>query len=90
MRHADQGSPECAESWAVISDREVTLGIRPEDLHVATAADPAELGFDVVGEVVEKLGSEIRLDVAVGSDTMVASGRAQYRANYPRPHASRR
>src|SRR5215467_3075232 len=51
--------------------QEVTLGIRPEDLHVATAADPTELGFDVVVEVVERLGSEILLDVAVGTDTMV-------------------
>jgi len=54
-------------------DQEVTLGIRPEDLHVASAADPAELGFDAAVEVVEKLGSEILLDVAVGPNTMVAS-----------------
>src|SRR6185437_8006170 len=38
---------------------EVTLGIRPEDLRVATSEDPAELSFDAVVEVVEKLGSEI-------------------------------
>ena len=47
--------------------KQVTMGIRPEDLHVATGADPAELGFDAAVEVVEKLGSEILLDVAVGS-----------------------
>jgi len=52
---------------------EVTMGIRPEDLHVASAADPTELGFDAMIEVIEKLGSEILLDVAVGSHTMVAS-----------------
>src|SRR5579883_2465080 len=46
--------------------RRVTMGIRPEDLHIATAADPAELGFEAVVEVIEKLGSEILLDVAVG------------------------
>ena len=57
-----------------MSDKEVTLGIRPEDLRVASAADPAEFGFDVVVEVVEKLGSEILLDVAVGSEH---DGRAQ-------------
>jgi multiple sugar transport system ATP-binding protein len=50
-------------------------------LHVASAADPVELGFDVVVEVVEKLGSEILLDVAVGSDTMVASVEPNIRAN---------
>ena len=45
---------------------EVTMGIRPEDLHVASAADPAELGFEAMVEVIERLGSEILLDVAVG------------------------
>ena len=49
------------------------MGIRPEDLHLASDADPAELGFDAAVEVVEKLGSEILLDVAVGRNTMVAS-----------------
>jgi multiple sugar transport system ATP-binding protein len=39
---------------------------------VASAADPTELGFDAVVEVVEKLGSEILLDVAAGPHTMVA------------------
>jgi multiple sugar transport system ATP-binding protein len=53
--------------------QEVTLGIRPEDLHVASAGDPQELGFDAAIEVVEKLGSEILLDMAVGPHTMVAS-----------------
>src|SRR5581483_7108675 len=53
--------------------REVTFGIRPEDLHIATEADPAELALDAVVEVVERLGSEILLDVAVGRVTMVAS-----------------
>jgi multiple sugar transport system ATP-binding protein len=51
----------------------VTLGIRPEDLHVATEADPPDLGFDAAVEVIEKLGSEILLDVAVGQHSMVAS-----------------
>ena len=53
--------------------KEVTLGIRPEDLHIAGPADPAELSFGAVVEVVERLGSEILLDVAVGPATMVAS-----------------
>ena len=52
---------------------QVTLGIRPEDLHLATEADPPELGFDAAVEVIEKLGSEILLDVAVGQHSMVAS-----------------
>jgi multiple sugar transport system ATP-binding protein len=53
--------------------RQMTLGIRPEDLHVATSADPAGLTFDSKVEVVEQLGSEILLDVRVGEETMVAA-----------------
>ena len=49
------------------------FGIRPEDLHIACDGDPADLSFDAAVEVVERLGSEILLDVAVGSATMVAS-----------------
>jgi multiple sugar transport system ATP-binding protein len=51
----------------------VTLGIRPEDLRIATGEDPAELGFDAVVEVVEKLGSETLLDMQVGGASMVAA-----------------
>jgi multiple sugar transport system ATP-binding protein len=73
--------PQCADRLGRYVGREVTLGIRPEDLWVASPADPPELGFEVVVEVVEKLGSEILLDVAVGSDTMVASVEPNIRAN---------
>src|SRR5262249_5722725 len=51
----------------------VTLGIRPEDLRVASSSDPADLAFDAAVEVVEKLGSEILLDVKVGPGTMAAA-----------------
>src|SRR5437667_226998 len=53
--------------------RQLTMGIRPENLHVASAADPEALTFNSKVEVVEKLGSEILLDVRVGDDTMVAA-----------------
>jgi multiple sugar transport system ATP-binding protein len=53
--------------------KEVALGIRPEDMRVASDADPAEMNLDAVVEVVERLGSEILLDVAVGPTMMVAS-----------------
>jgi multiple sugar transport system ATP-binding protein len=53
--------------------RPLTLGIRPENLHVATSSDPAGLQFNSKIEVVEQLGSEILLDVRVGDDTMVAA-----------------
>jgi multiple sugar transport system ATP-binding protein len=73
--------PQCANRLSRYIGQEVTLGIRPEDLHVASPTDAPDLGFDVVVEVVEKLGSEILLDVAVGSDTMVASVEPHIRAN---------
>jgi multiple sugar transport system ATP-binding protein len=53
--------------------RQLTLGVRPEDLHVAGSADPAGLTFPSKVEVIEQLGSEILLDVRVGEDTMVAA-----------------
>ena len=53
--------------------REVTFGIRPEDLRVANDGDPSDLNIEAVVEVVERLGSEILLDVAVGRETMVAA-----------------
>ena len=50
----------------------VTLGIRPEDLHVATGSDSADYSLDAVVEVVEPLGSEILLDVKVAQSVIVA------------------
>src|SRR5579864_4624520 len=52
---------------------EATLGVRPEDLRIAVDGDNRDLSFDVAVEVVERLGSEILLDVAAGSTSMVAS-----------------
>ena len=53
--------------------KRVTLGIRPEDLHIARPTDPVGTGIDAEVEVVEQLGSEILLDMKVGSEQMVAS-----------------
>ena len=72
---------ECAGRLARYVGKEVTLGIRPKDLHLATAADPTEVSFDVVVEVVEKLGSEILLDVAAGPNSMVACVDPNVRVN---------
>jgi multiple sugar transport system ATP-binding protein len=52
--------------------QKVTLGTRPEDLHPATAADPADSTFEATVDVVEPLGSEILLDVKAGGHTIVA------------------
>jgi multiple sugar transport system ATP-binding protein len=50
-----------------------TFGIRPEDLRIARAGDKDDLTFEAAVEVVERLGSETLLDVAVGGTAMVAS-----------------
>jgi multiple sugar transport system ATP-binding protein len=59
---------------------QVALGIRPEDLRLASSDDPEQPGFDAVVEVVEKLGSQILLDVKVGSAMMVAAVEPTVRA----------
>jgi multiple sugar transport system ATP-binding protein len=53
--------------------QEATLGVRPEDLRIAGAGDAGDLTFDVAIEVIERLGSEILLNVAAGTTSMVAS-----------------
>jgi len=53
--------------------RDITLGVRPEDLTVASAANADDPSFEAVIEVVEQLGSEILLDMKVGESMMVAS-----------------
>jgi multiple sugar transport system ATP-binding protein len=55
------------------SSGKATVGVRPEDIHVAGPTDPADLCFDVEVEVVEQLGSEILLDTRAGDTTFVAS-----------------
>ena len=55
------------------SGRKATLGIRPEDIHIASPGDSADLCFDAEVEVVEQLGSEILLDTRVGLALMAAS-----------------
>src|SRR5919109_102122 len=64
---------ELAPRLLPYADREVIVGIRPEDLRVANGSDPPGLCIDAVVEVVEKLGSEILLDLQVGGQSMVAA-----------------
>jgi multiple sugar transport system ATP-binding protein len=56
------------------------MGIRPEDLTIANGSHAPGLCFDAVVEVVESLGAEILLDLAVGEQTMVASVEPTVRA----------
>src|SRR5688500_1022042 len=53
---------ETAQRLRGHAGRDVTLGIRPEDLYVAGASDADHPCFDATIEVVEQLGSEILLD----------------------------
>ena len=64
---------ETAQRLRGQAGREITLGVRPEDLTVASDADGDRPCFDAVIEVVEQLGSEILLDMKVGDSLMVAS-----------------
>jgi multiple sugar transport system ATP-binding protein len=50
----------------------VTLGVRPEDLQLATGAEPTDLTCEAVVDVMEPLGSEILLDARVGNSSVVA------------------
>ena len=50
-----------------------TLGVRPEDIHIAGPSDPADLCMEAEVEVTEQLGSEIVLDTRVGKAAIVAS-----------------
>src|SRR5260370_18315164 len=63
-----------------LAGQEVTFGIRPEDLRIAGDADPADMSIEAEVEVIERLGSEILLDVAVGPVTMVAAVEPTVRA----------
>jgi multiple sugar transport system ATP-binding protein len=54
------------------------LGIRPEDLRIAPGADG--MSFDVIIEVVERLGSETLLDVKAGPCALVAAVEANVHA----------
>ena len=63
-------APAKAERMRAYKGQTLTLGVRPEDMHI-TGGD-GRTGFDALVEVVEPLGSEILLDVKVGNHVMVA------------------
>jgi multiple sugar transport system ATP-binding protein len=71
---------EIAARLARYAGKDCVLGVRPEDLRIATSADPPDLNIEAEVEVVEQLGPEILLDMAVGSTTMVAAVEPTVRA----------
>jgi multiple sugar transport system ATP-binding protein len=62
------------------SGRDAILGVRPEDLRVARDGEALDMSVEAVVEVVEQLGSEVLLDVSVGSGQMVAAVEPTVRA----------
>jgi multiple sugar transport system ATP-binding protein len=64
--------PAKAAALRAYKGQQVAFGVRPEDVHLATGADPAHHSFDATVEVVEPLGSEILLDVRAGEHPIVA------------------
>ena len=64
--------PAKAAALRAYKGQQISLGVRPEDVHVATGADAAQHIFDANIEVVEPLGSEILLDVRAGRSNIVA------------------
>jgi multiple sugar transport system ATP-binding protein len=72
--------PRVAERLRPYIGEQVTLGIRPEDLSVASGDGADGLSFAAAVEVVERLGSQILLDVKVGSGAMVAAVAPNVRA----------
>ena len=72
-----QVPPAKAGALRAYKGQSVAFGVRPEDVHIATGADPAGLTFDAVVEVVEPLGSEILLDVRAGSSTTTIVARVE-------------
>jgi multiple sugar transport system ATP-binding protein len=73
--------PAIAERLRSHVGRQVTLGIRPEDLRVGPGNGADGCDFPAIVEVVERLGAQILLDVKVGSGTMVAAVEPSVKAN---------
>ena len=71
QRAADEGAGREGGRPQGLQGQGVTLGIRPEDLRVGSAADSSDLAFDAVVEVVEPLGSEILLNVTGAGQQVV-------------------
>jgi multiple sugar transport system ATP-binding protein len=67
------GSPAMNFAAVRIAAENGSLWAESDDLRITGAGDSADLSFNVAIEVIERLGSEILLDVAAGSTTMVAS-----------------
>ncbi len=65
-------TPALVERVRAHNGKRVTLGVRPEALHLASGADAADYSFATSVDVVEPLGNEILLNFRSGGVQMVA------------------
>ncbi len=63
--------PQMAERVRTHAGKRMTMGVRPEALHLATGADSADFCFGSTVGVVEPLGNEILVNFSVGGVRMV-------------------
>ena len=64
--------PQMTERVRAHAGKRMTLGVRPEALHMASGADQPDCCFDTAVDVVEPLGNEILLNFRAGGVPMVA------------------
>jgi multiple sugar transport system ATP-binding protein len=64
--------PQMVERVREHASKRMTLGVRPEALHLANGSDPPEFCFDTAVDVIEPLGNEILLNFRAGGAPMVA------------------
>jgi multiple sugar transport system ATP-binding protein len=65
------GEPPQAPALQAWRDREVVLGLRPEDLHPLAAGDPGA-ALEAQLEVLEPVGSEVFLNLRYGGQALVS------------------
>jgi multiple sugar transport system ATP-binding protein len=64
--------PQMGERMRAHAGKRMILGVRPEALHPANGADPADYSFATAVDVVEPLGNEILVNFRAGGAPMVA------------------
>jgi len=65
-------TPAMVERVRAHNGQSMTLGVRPEALHLANSADAPDYTFGTAVDVVEPLGNEILLNFRAGGVSMVA------------------
>jgi multiple sugar transport system ATP-binding protein len=66
------GHSPAATTWQAWRDREVVLGVRPEDLQPRVAGDVGDAALSAQLEVLEPVGNEIFLNLRFGDQALVS------------------